>query len=467
MSVIDRCLLHTFSTALLIAVSAALPVAAEDDDDAKGAMPSPRPEYLTNDPSRAAEEGEPESGIGIDEGELGLRVPIEDPGGEALEGFHGALERAARGEGKARILFFGASHVASDAFTGRVREDLQARFGDGGPGFVLPVKPWRYYRNNAVSFEGNRRAWKTKRVLARHQEGDRYGLAGVAVETDRAGAVGIIETPDRGTLGRAVSSYDLHYMTQPEGGDFEVFIDGERRGRIRTRAKDRAAAYATYSVPDGPHRFEVRVVGNGPVRLFGVAAERDRAGVVVDTLGINGARARYQLLWEDTIFREHLARREPDLVVLAYGTNESGDTDTPIELYESRLRQVVARVQETVPKASCLLIGPSDRPIRDRKAGTIEDRPRTVQVNETQRRVAADLGCGYFDLLTFMGGPLSMIQWVGHEPPMGAPDHIHFTHRGYERLGEVLGDALLGGLDGDDNSAPVASPVGSPAPPVP
>jgi len=176
-----------------------------------------------------------------------------------------------------------------------------------------------------------------------------------------------------------------------------------------------------------------------------MALERERPGVIVDTLGINGARARYHLMWEDQLYREHLRRRNPDLVVLAYGTNESGD-DQSIALYEAQLRQVVSRVRETVPNASCLLIGPSDRPTR-LEDGTYEDRPRTAQLIEAQHRVAVEMGCGFFDLVAFMGGPLSMVTWATTEPAYGSSDHVHFTRTGYERLGNVLLDALLEGFD--------------------
>ena len=107
--------------------------------------------------------------------------------------------------------------------------------------------------------------------------------------------------------------------------------------------------------------------------------------MIVDTLGIPGSRVRYHLLWDDAIYREHLKRRKPNLVVLAYGTNEAGDDDEPIESYAADLRKVVARVREVVPAASCLLVGPSDRPIENDDGTFVDDRA-TLDL-ETQRAV--------------------------------------------------------------------------------
>ena len=87
------------------------------------------------------------------------------------------------------------------------------------------------------------------------------------------------------------------------------------------------------------------------MRVFGAALERSVPGVILDTLGIPGTRVRDHLYWDDAVYREHLARRRPDLVVLSYGTNESGDDDVPLDGYEKRLTRVLQRVHEVAPQA--------------------------------------------------------------------------------------------------------------------
>jgi lysophospholipase L1-like esterase len=158
------------------------------------------------------------------------------------------------------------------------------------------------------------------------------------------------------------------------------------------------------------------------------------------------------------VYREHLARRRPDLLMLAYGTNEIGDDDVPIELYESRLRRVLERARQVAAQASCLLIGPSDRPLRN-DDGSFSDRPLTSAVIDVQRRLAREFGCGFFDLRRFMGGPMSMLSWVDAVPPLGSRDYVHFTAAGYERLAESLHASLLDGLPTAPTDAIAASPA--------
>lgn len=380
-----------------------------------------------------------------DETTPGLDISIEDRDGRSMASLHRALHRAARGEGQARLVFYGASHVASDLFTGYIREQLQTRYGDAGHGVVLPAHPWRTYRHRGVEVESSRRLWSSTKVRGNTQEVDYFGVHGVYVESDRPGAFGRVRTATSGSVGREVGLFDIYFLGRPDGGQFDVFVDGQQIERVSTRMAAVGPGYATYRTAPGAHELEIRVVGDGPVRIFGVALEKEQAGVIVDTLGINGARARYHLLWEDGLYREHLARRRPDLVVLAYGTNESGDS-LPIEQYEQQLRTVLSRVRETAPQASCLLVGPSDRPIRG-GGDVYRDRPRTAQLVDAQYRVALEHGCGFFDLVSFSGGPLSMVQWSAMQPAYGAPDHVHYTRRGYQRLGEVLLQALLHGAN--------------------
>jgi lysophospholipase L1-like esterase len=377
--------------------------------------------------------------------QLGEPTAIADASGRALAAFHDALRRAKAGAGQARIVFYGASHVASDLFTGALRQRLQQRFGEAGPGFVLPAEPWRYYRNSGVRLEPGR-GWHAFRIKERAPKEGVYGLAGAALDAKRGKpATAVMTTRANGGLLGHASSFELYYLKQPGGGHLSVTIDGQqRRPRINTASKRIEAGYARFTAPDGQHRFELRTDGDGAVRVFGVAVERGVPGVILDTLGIPGTRARDHLYWDDAVYREHLARRRANLVVLAYGTNESGDDDTPVAQYEADLRRVVQRVREVAPTASCLLIGPSDRPLRNDDGG-FDPRPLTDLVIDVQRRVSNELGCGFFDVRAFMGGPMSMLRWVEAVPPFGTQDYVHFTQAGYERLAAVLYDALLSG----------------------
>lgn len=380
---------------------------------------------------------------------FGEEIELYDPSGHALGSFHAALRRAEAGEDQARVMFYGASHVAADFFTNVVRQRLQARFGDAGHGFLMPARPWRHYRHlGGPTVESNRR-WEGLRIRANTREVGLLGVAGMAVESDSRSAWGRIDT-GAATANRFV----VHFLLRPDGGSFDVRLDGRRVARVSTRNDTiEAGVYRVENIPDARHTLEIRLRGDGPVRFFGVSVEREQAGVIVDTMGLNGARAVSHLLWQEELHQTYLRQLRPDLVVLAYGTNESGDEGHPIDDYEGELRAVVGRLRGTVPDASCLLIGPSDRPMRG-EDGEMVDRPRTHQIVEVQRRVSRDFGCAFFDLLEFGGGPLSMVRWAEAEPPFASRDLVHFTGRAYLRLGEVLYARLVEGYERTASATP-------------
>jgi lysophospholipase L1-like esterase len=367
-------------------------------------------------------------------------IPIEDRSGIALEHFYEALREAEAKRGQARILIYGASHTAADVYPEVLRQRLQERFGDAGTGFVMPAKPQKHYSIPGIGFESSL-GWTGYNVRSSSVEVDHYGLAGMYIEPTGKRSRSVFSTRPHGGLSGYATDFELFYWRQPGGGRFKVTIDG--KATDISSAGKAGPAYRHWTVADESHRVELTArAGDSPIRIFGMSIERNAPGVVIDTLGIPGARASTQLLWNEALQREHMQRRKPNLVILAYGTNETGDDDQPVEDYAASLRKVITRIRLALPDASCLLVGPSDRPLRS-DAGEYVDRPRTAQVVATQREVAFEMGCGFFDVVSFMGGPMSMLEWCDGEPPFGAGDHVHFTSRGYQALGHVLHDALL------------------------
>jgi lysophospholipase L1-like esterase len=368
-------------------------------------------------------------------------LAIEDPSGHALDAIRVAFARAARGEGTARILFYGASHTSSDQFPGYLRTLLQSRLGDAGLGVALPVRPFTYYDHRATRFEHTGR-WRTIRVRGRDRPPDIYGLLGVAVETaERASCA--IEPRARTGIGSGVTFFEVFYLSQPRGGTFDVLLDGREVETVRTRAGRRELGYARIETgSDAPHRLEIRTRGDGVVRLFGVNMERDAPGVIVTPAGVPGARFRDQLPWNARAQAEHIRRIAPDLVVLGYGTNEAGVLHVNEAEYAREITAVIDRVRAAAPSASCLLIGASEWP--ELVGGEWIPRETTTVINRVQRAVAARQGCGFFDLVEFVGGPGNMDAWNLHDPSLVLDDHVHFTEPGHRVLAATLERALLG-----------------------
>ena len=383
-------------------------------------------------------------------------VPIHDPTGDALDAFYQALanvEQDSEEPSIARIAFFGDSHTAGDITTGHLRRRLQERFGDGGHGFIAAGRPWRYYRHWDIE-NGETGRWNAYRI--RHRRGgvtegadEQLGLAGLAVETDRTGSSVWVKTSTRGPVGHTASNFELFYLAQPRGGRMEVSLDGAAVARLSTRAPEATPVYYLFRTEDGPHEVRVQARGRGLVRLFGVVVVREGPGVVLDTLGINGARVMTMLAWDQELLAEHVAQRSPDLVVMWYGTNEVGDDWYTIEQYEQWVIDALSALRRAAPGASCLFVGPPDmgRISLSDEAETLATPMRLLQIMAAQRDAADLVGCAHFSTFDAMGGRDAIAAWADATPPLAGRDGIHLTRPGYESLGDALYGALIDGYE--------------------
>lgn len=358
----------------------------------------------------------------------------------ALRRFFEALARLESGhaDDDVRITQFGDSHTAADIETGAVRRALQARFGDGGRGFVAVGRPWKRWFQDGVRVGMSTEWAPEKGKLERGKlTGDGlYGLSGIGLFTRQRNARAWTDVTAK------TSRAELAYLEQPNGGAFDVVVDGVRVVRVATRGERMTSAFRAFDVTEASaHQVEIRAVGDGDVRVFGLSLDRREHGVVLDALGINGARITTALSWNEEHWAEQLRHRAPSLVILAYGTNESTDVDMPQHTYERQLVDALGRVARAVPGAACLLLGPPDRAI-DTKDGWVTA-PKMAEIIAAQRRVAEAAGCAFYDQTEAMGGAGSMATWAAEEPPRAQKDRVHLTRDGYSQLGATFASDLL------------------------
>jgi hypothetical protein len=366
-------------------------------------------------------------------------VPLVDESGRALDAF---FEKLARVEQKepgtiARIAHFGDSVVASDFVSGTLRRTFQRRFGDAGHGFMLIANAWPSYFHWDVKRYATA-GFKVSRIVGPYAEDGFYGLGGVSFRAERH-ALARFGTDDGDGFGSKVSRFVVAYAEETRGGRFQIRIDGRDHKVIDTTGPTFNARFERIDVPDGRHELELQTL-SGESRLFGVVMERSGPGVVLDAIGIQGARIRFLQKQDAEHFAEQLRFRNPDLVVYHFGANESGDSFAyPMEDYRRTMREVLEEVRRAVPKSSCLVISAMDR------AAKQGDEIVSVRVIPSlvaeQERVAREVGCAYFDTYRAMGGRGSMPIWVRRG--LAQADMTHPSGAGAERLGNWIYGAIM------------------------
>lgn len=366
-------------------------------------------------------------------------VPLEDEDNRGMAHFYTAIQAIAshQSAGITRIIHFGDSLVASDYVSGTLRRLLQAQFGDAGHGFTLVANAWpSYFHEGVTRFATS--GWLVSRVVGPYTSDGWYGLGGVSFKAPPNTLVRI-GTAKRGEIGREVSRFQLAYVAGPDGGTIRVKIDGKEVEELSTHDPVKQFKSSEWKVPDGAHELELMTT-RGTSRLFGVVLERDVPGVVLDAIGIQGARLRFLDQQDDAHYATQLRWRNPDLVIYEFGANESADgLAYSLDDFHSTMRAVILQQKSAIPESSCLVIGAMDRAIR--KGDSVTSSFFIPLLVKEQRAVAKEVGCAFFDTFQAMGGNGAMPRWL--KRGLGQADLTHPTAVGADIIGTWIYRAIM------------------------
>jgi len=366
-------------------------------------------------------------------------LKIADPHG-AMDAFYASLLRTERGEPGAvtRILHYGDSPVTADLITADVRALLQERFGDAGHGAYLIAKPWAWYGHRGLDVQAD--GWRADPATLRGQKDGWYGLGGVSF-TGGVGAFSRLRLKKPGH-----SRLTLSYVAQPAGGELVIQAGEIEVGVLDTSAEATAAARKSFDIPPEAQQIELRVT-RGPVRLFQVELFKPNPGVVYDSIGLNGTWAGV-LAWHMNArhWAGELRQARPSLVIIHYGTNESGYRSYIDGAYPRDVREIISRVRNAVPEASILIMSPMDRGARE-AGGAIGTMPAIPHLVAVQAKLAAESRCAFFNTFEAMGGPGTMGKWYMAEPRLVSADFIHPLPAGGRIVGTLLYNALMDGYN--------------------
>ncbi len=378
-----------------------------------------------------------------------LQSPFLFDNNGALDHFYAALRdlRAGKSRSIVRIVHFGDSPTTADLITGDTRELLQERFGNAGPGFILIAKPWAWYGHHGVDLSAT--GWKIDTAVGSMREAN-YGLGG-AIFTGPVGASSTFHLANRDS-----TSIEVQYLEEPGGGNLDITADGIPMGTVSTSGDTKKNAASSVSLPGGARTVQLSVSGT-PVQVFGVAFATSQRGLTYDSIGLNGASTTVMSrAFNPQTFSAALEHRNPDLVVINYGTNESSFPSYVEKQYEPELIRAIGRVRAALPDASILIMSPMDR--GERNGDSISTMRAIPEIVAIQQRVAQQTGCGFFNTYQAMGGNGTMALWYVHHPPMVGADLIHPSPQGARIVAQLLTGQLLIGYERYMENSPRPQP---------
>jgi lysophospholipase L1-like esterase len=375
--------------------------------------------------------------------------------GAALDRFFGALAalETRRTKTPVRILQIGDSHTANDSFSGRLRERLQNRFGAAGRGWLPAGVPYAYFRPALVTVGES--GWRHPRPADAAPD-EPIGIDATLAEATAPEARMTLTSAESGGFDRLA----LEFIARPNGSPLTVRLDQSSPLRVPTAVPTLRIKRVEFLPRHGAHEVELVETGPRPALLLAWAAERHVPGIIYENHGTIGATVAIVQKMNPSTLAFELAERRPSLVVIAFGTNEGFDDGLDLAQYGLRFRSAVATLR--AKGAAVLVLGPPDGNRRDKScsgdaintgcgvaAGACGwQMPRNLpEVAAVQRRIAGQMGAAFWNWSAAMGGACSLHAFVGHDPPLAMPDHVHLSKAGYAAMADLLFADLMAEYD--------------------
>ncbi len=327
------------------------------------------------------------------------------------------------------IVQFGDSHTAADVMTGAMRTKLQNRLGNGGMGWGMPM----YFSGQRLDRYGyDNSAWQP--ISSRQNRDGNYTLGGLLAIPKMDGATLTIkakksEVPQKLTVSIRQAATD---------GAFEGIDAQGRHFKIEAPIKDN-----TWQTTEFTAQLPFTITANNTDHsaIGGWWAKNSQgSGAVVSALGINGAELSFWNRWNHQAINKELAKIAPQLVILAYGTNEAFNQNLDVNQYKDLLTEKIQQIRYASPNTAIMIVAaPESLTSTQGECGV---RPsKLTQVQTIQRQVAQQQRTLYWDWQNEMGGSCSMKSWINRG--LGRSDGVHFSEAGYQKIGQALANDLL------------------------
>jgi LysM repeat protein len=355
------------------------------------------------------------------------------------------VQKWTRHDGTITIAHLGDSHLQSDIFPGELRRNLQNVKGYGGRGMVFPFSMAKTYSaNDLKSFYTGQ--WQCSRSVE-HYPKLPLGASGATCRTIDPNASFTL-TFKNDALQR--NKFLRIYCKKTENSFDLIVRTGERRTVVLVDSFTKDCPYMEVEIPEGSentitiqmlkhHNYETEF------ELYGVSLETGtNSGLMLHCLGIGGAM--YSSVVREELFQDHFPSLNADLVIIDFGTNDILYTDKVPDDMETQIKNVIAKVRFSAPKASILLTSTQDMYRKGKNIRSAE------QFADLIRKVAKDENCAFYDWYWISGGPRAMTTWQRKQ--LALPDMIHLSPPGYRLKGTLLTEAFLNTLHTIQTSKP-------------
>lgn len=360
--------------------------------------------------------------------------------------------------GGMRIAIWGDSHLAANFFTEELSRQLKFPV-DANADTLIPANMGKAgvrlpLRQNCVSAQ-----WKYEPGYLGGSNSSAPGPGLMNMSSDQAGATLAwdVRKPGQAAIYERVR---ILYQQTAEPIVVGVSVDGDAEREV-TLAQQAGPALLELAGDQAISQVRLRLIG-GALRFSGLQLTTAKASpYLMDVFGYPGATAT---AWRNAglpYLGAWFSRRDYQLVMLEFGTNEGNVKPFDAVTYRQNLIEAIRNMRQLFPTTACLLIAPGDRGVLVPRSANVRyhhgasargKHPRPAraapkvdlyeyskihqQIGRIQAAVALGAGCSAWSMQDAMGGPGSVYDWARQSPPLMAKDLIHFTVAGYQKLAQ-------------------------------
>ena len=360
-------------------------------------------------------------------------VDFEDFDTLATTRFDAFISKLANGE-DVRIAFMGDSFVEGDIVTCDLREELQSRFGGRGAGFIPADIPFATVRKSIKRTSAN---WKTYSVMkpkeAPEALRERLFVSGYLAE-GRAGATTRWQaTTSHASLDSCTQARIL--LISRDTSRVEVVLGDTLRNEFMIAGDERVREiYVEGPVDD----IRLRVV-EGSVMCYGATMEGN-GGVTVDNFSVRSNNGHAIFGTSATVNRQVDELLGYDLVVLQYGLNIMQKGQRVYAKYRDQVRDMIAYAERCFPNAAIVVVGVSDRWVKNSETNAYEPIGSVDALTSYQRAAADSCKVVFWNTSRVMKGLGGMPTFVSNG--WAAKDYTHINYAGGKRIANALTEAI-------------------------
>lgn len=391
---------------------------------------------------------------------------IYNPG--ALDGFFEALVQE-KDNALLRVAHYGDSQLEGDRVTVHIRENLQAKFGGNGLGYV----PLDDVASCASYTRSNTGTWTRYNVFNKPTNNGFYGLSGCVyrfakgenLPANLPSTDGKESTKknDSNTQNKATDSFEpkmenpelalpkkkvnytrnaavsykfwkgvsyskvsLMYGRTTEGFAVRGYTLGNQLLFADSIKPQLGFAAKKLKIPAGLSGFKLEFLGNYSPDIYGLQID-DSVGITVDNYAIRGHSGDKLMRINTDFLAAQLVNTNTRLILFQYGANMIPylDSEKECQYYEDEFYKLFMKFKKAAPNASILVIGNGDMGYK--KGDDAQSYPFVRSLSEVQKKAALRAGCSFWSLLDAMGGDYSILAWNrkglcaldGHLSPKG------------------------------------------------